>query len=104
MSMGGGSSGGTTQQQNQYQSLSPWAAPYVTSLLGAGQSQVFNTDTSGNITGINPYNAYGSYNQETGGQYGMTPSDMMAARSSVAGFSPLQVEATTAAVMRAVGL
>ena len=87
---GGGSSGGTTQQSNQYQSLSPWAQPYITSMLGAAQSQVFNTDQSGNITGINPYNAYGSYNPQTGGQYGLTPSDQMAAQSSVAGFSPLQ--------------
>ena len=91
---GGGSSGGTTQQQNQYSSLSPWAAPYVTSMLGAAQSQVFNVDpTSGNITGINPYNAFGSYNPNTGGQYGMTPSNVLAAQSSVAGFSPLQNQA-----------
>jgi hypothetical protein len=87
---GGGSSGGSTQQSNQYQSLSPWAQPYITSMLGAAQSQVFNTDQSGNITGINPYNAFGSYNQQTGGQYGLTPSDQLAAQSSVAGFSPLQ--------------
>lgn len=94
MGGGGSSSGGTTQQQNQYSSLSPWAAPYVTSMLGAAQSQVFNTDPStGNITGINPYNAFGAYNPNTGGQYGMTPSDVMAAQSSVAGFSPLQNQA-----------
>lgn len=88
--MGGGSGGGTTQQQNQYTSLAPWAQPYVTSMLGAAQSQVFNTDPSGNITGINPYNAFGAYNPNTGGQYGMNPSDVLAAQSSVAGFSPLQ--------------
>jgi len=88
---GGGNSGGTTQQQNQYQSLSPWAQPYITSMLGAAQSQVFNTDPStGQITGINPYNSFGSYNQQTNGQYGLTPSDQLAAQSSVAGFSPLQ--------------
>ena len=87
---GGGSSGGTTQQSNQYQSLSPWAQPYITSMLGAAQSQVFNTDQSGNITGINPYNSFGSYNQQTGGQYGLNPSDQLAAQSSVAGFTPLQ--------------
>ena len=81
---------GATQQQNQYTSLAPWAQPYVTSMLGAGQAQVFNTDQSGNITGINPYNAYGSINADTGGQYGMTASDQAAANASVAGFSPLQ--------------
>jgi soluble lytic murein transglycosylase-like protein len=93
---GGGGGGGqqqTTQQQNQFASLSPWAQPYITSLLGAGQSQVFNTDASGQITGINPYQAYGSFNTNTGGQYGMTPSDMAAANASVAGFTPLQQQA-----------
>ena len=86
----GGGGGGTTQQQNQYSSLSPWIAPYIGSMLGAAQQQVFNVDQSGGITGIRPYSAYGSYNPQTGGQYGMTPSDVMAAQSSVAGFSPLQ--------------
>lgn len=101
---GGGGGGGATQQQNQYQSISPWAQPYITSMLGAAQKQVFNTDASGNITGIHPYNAYGAYNPETGGQYGMTPSDMMAAQSSVAGFSPLQQQSfNTAANMQMPG-
>ena len=98
---GGGSSGGggTTQQSNQYSSLSPWAQPYVTSILGAAQNQVFQTapnttDASGNvtpgqITGINPYNAYGSFNAQ-GGQYGLTPSDQAAAQAAVAGFNPMQ--------------
>ena len=93
---GGGSSGGgggTTQQSNQYSGISPWAQPYVSSLLGAGQSQVFNTDpTTGDITGIHPYNAYGSYNPQ-GGQYGLTPSDQAAANAAVAGFTPLQQQA-----------
>ena len=96
---GGSSGGGTTQQSNQYSSLSPWAQPYVTSILGAAQNQVFQiapntTDASGNvtpgqITGINPYNAYGSFNAQ-GGQYGLTPSDQAAAQASVAGFNPMQ--------------
>jgi hypothetical protein len=138
---GGGGGGGqqqTTAQSNQYANLSPWAQPYVTSLLGAAQQQVFQTkqnpgtegywtDSAGNkvdaataqadqgfhfgggggqqynynagnpasteITGINPYNAYGAYNPATGGQYGMTPSAQMAANAAVAGFTPLQQQA-----------
>ena len=101
LGFGGGSSGGggTTQQSNQFSSISPWAQPYVTSMLGAAQNQVFQTapnttDASGNvtpgqITGINPYNAYGSFNAQ-GGQYGLTPSDQAAAQASVAGFNPMQ--------------
>ena len=142
---GGGKGGGgggqqNTQQQNQYSALSPWAQPYISSLLGAAQQQVFDTrqtagtaaipaqyvdsqgnrvsneqaasglDISGNpltlvpgtgvaatpagseITGIHPYNAYGSLNA-AGGQYGLTPSDMAAANAAVAGFTPLQQQA-----------
>ena len=159
---GGGSSGGsggTTQQANQYSGISPWAQPYVGSLLGAAQQQVFQTkatpgtaghyvdaqgntipdsvatnwqaptsttgahldmtsgryvDANGNpadappsnpysyvaatpgtteITGINPYHAYGSIDPTTGQQYGMTASDQAAAQASVAGFTPLQQQA-----------
>jgi hypothetical protein len=98
--MGGGGSGGggTTQSvSNQYSSLSPWAAPYVTSMLGAAQNQVFKTDpTSGQITGMNPYNAFGTSNGQ-GGQYGMTANDMTAANSAVAPFSQLQNQSFGAA-------
>lgn len=87
---GGGGGGGQTQQSNQYSSLSPWIAPYIGSMLGAAQQQVFNVDQSGGITGMKPYSAYGTYNPATGGQYGMSPDSMQAAQSSVAGFSPLQ--------------
>ena len=100
--MGGGGSGGggTTQSvSNSYSSLSPWAAPYVTSMLGAAQNQVFQTapsttDASGNvvqgqITGMNPYNAFGTSNGQ-GGQYGMTANDMNAANAAVAPFGSLQ--------------
>ena len=90
MGGGGSSGGGQTQQSNQYTSLSPWIQPYVSSYLGAAQQQVFQTDpTTGQLTGVNPYNPYGSYNP-AGGQYGMTPSQQAAAQSSVAGFTPLQ--------------
>ena len=106
---GGGSSGGgggTTQQSNQYSMISPWAQPYVSGILGAAQQQVFNTqsgtDANGNpttdITGIRPFNAYGSYTGQTDAngnqtQYGMNPSANAAANASVAGFQPLQNQA-----------
>jgi soluble lytic murein transglycosylase-like protein len=95
---GGGSSGGggSTQQSSQYTNLTPWAQPYVSSILGAGQQQVFDVskDESGNqtINGIRPYNAYGSFNDQ-GGQYGINPSAQAAANAAVAGFQPLQNQA-----------
>jgi hypothetical protein len=87
MAGGGSGGGGTTQQSNQFTSLSPWAQPYVTSMLGVAQSQVFNTDPSGNISGINKYTPYGY------GGAGMSPDAQNAALSSVAGFTPLQGQA-----------
>ena len=137
---GGSGGGGATQQSNQYQSLSPWAQPYISSLLGAAQQQVFNTqstpasdgyytDAQGNkvssdvaknwqgtptrdpetgqisysgtspyqyvagtpagteITGINPYKAYGYQGA------GMSAADQAAAQAAVAGFTPLQQQA-----------
>ena len=96
---GGGSSGGggAQQQSSQYQSLAPWAQPYVTSVLGAAQNQVFQTspgttDENGNyvpgqITGINPYSAYGLNGA------GQSTAAQQAAESSVAGFTPLQQQA-----------
>jgi hypothetical protein len=93
---GGGGGGGQTQQSSQYTNLTPWAQPYVTSILGAAQQQVFNTgkDESGNptIEGIRPFNAYGSFNEQ-GGQYGLNPSAQAAANAAVAGFQPLQNQA-----------
>jgi hypothetical protein len=93
---GGGGGGGQTQQSSQYTNLTPWAQPYVSSILGAGQQQVFDVskDESGNqtINGIRPYNAYGSFNDQ-GGQYGINPSAQAAANAAVAGFQPLQNQA-----------
>ena len=43
---GGPSGGGTTQQSNQYSNISPWAQPYVASILGAAQNQVFKTQST----------------------------------------------------------
>jgi hypothetical protein len=72
-------------QSNQYSNLSPYIAPYITSVLGAAQQQAFQIDPStGNISGINPYTAYGMNGA------GMSPSAQQAAQSSVAGFTPLQ--------------
>ena len=91
---GGGSSGGgggQTTQSNQFSNVSPWAQPYVNAYMSAAQQSVFNTDPSGNITGMNPYTAYGQNGA------GMSPSDQAAAQASVAGFTPLQQQSFNSA-------
>ena len=91
---GGGGGGGSQQaapQQttsNVYQTNIPdYAQPYVSNMLNATQSQLFNTDSSGNITGFNQYQPY----------TGMTQDQLTAAQSAVAGFSPLQQQAQSSA-------
>ena len=98
---GGSSGGGQATQSNQYSNISPWAQPYVNSILGAAQQQVFNmtpgttnadgTTTAPTINGINPYTAYGQNGA------GMSASDQAAAQASVAGFNPLQQQSFNAA-------
>ena len=69
-----------TQTTVQNTNIPDYAQPYVESMLGATQQQLFNTSTDANgnvnITGIKPYQPYSQ-----------NPSDY------VAGFSPLQQQA-----------
>jgi DNA-binding XRE family transcriptional regulator len=56
----GGGGGGGPQQTTAYQTNIPeYAKPYVMSMLGATQEQLFNTK-DGEITGFKPYQAYSS--------------------------------------------
>ena len=70
----GGGSSGPTQTTVQNTNIPDYAQPYVSNMLNATQSQLFQTDpTSGQITGFQPYTPYS--NDPT---------------KYVAGFSPLQ--------------
>ena len=88
---GGGSSGSTGAQQTGstvYNTNIPqYAQPYVTNMLNATQSQLFNTDSSGNITGFNQYQPYTGMDQQA----------LQNAQQAVAGFSPLQQQAQSSA-------
>jgi hypothetical protein len=72
--------GGPTETSVQQSNIPEYARPYVESMLGAAQQQIFQgtTDAEGNfnITGFNPYTPYSS--------------DM---NDYVAGFSPMQQQA-----------
>jgi len=86
VAMGGGSSGGgggspaPTQTTVQNTNVPEYARPYVETMLGAAQQQIFDytPDSEGNMvpTGIKPYTPYSS-----------NPQDY------IAGFSPLQQQA-----------
>jgi len=77
-SSGGGSSGSPapTQTNVTNTNIPTYAQPYVETMLGAAQQQIFNYDDSGNVTSMKPYTPYSS-----------SPTDY------VAGFSPLQQQA-----------
>jgi hypothetical protein len=88
---GGGGSGSTGAQQTGstvYNTNIPqYAQPYVQNMLNATQSQLFQTDANGNITGFNQYQPYTGMDQQA----------LQNAQQAVAGFSPLQQQAQSSA-------
>ena len=105
---GGGQPTSTTSTTNT-SNIPSYAQPYVENMLGATQSQLFKTqgatDANGNptidpntgqqvqnISGFNPYQAYGSTNPD-----GSQATPTQAAQAAVAGFSPLQQQAQSSA-------
>ncbi len=92
--MGGGGSGGgggPTQTRVENTNIPEYAKPYVESMLGATQQQLFNTQQGPGgetqITGIKGYTPFGAEGA------GMGPTEQAAAQAAVAGFSPLQQQA-----------
>jgi hypothetical protein len=77
---GGGSSGGgspaPTQTSVTNTNIPEYAQPYVETMLGTAQQQIFNYDDSGNVVSMKPYTPYSS-----------------TATDYIAGFSPLQQQA-----------
>jgi hypothetical protein len=55
---GGGSQPSQTTATTYQTNIPDYAQPYVESMLGATQQQLFNVDSGGNITGIKPYVPY----------------------------------------------
>lgn len=87
MGKGGGSSAPTqTSSTVQNTNVPEYARPYVENMLGATQQQLFKMDGS-NITGFQPYKAYGGEYDTAGNLTGYDPS------RAIAGFSPLQEQA-----------
>jgi hypothetical protein len=91
--MGGGSGGGggPTQTTSYQTNIPEYAKPYVETMLGATQKQLFQgTPTEGggfDITGFQPYKAYGGTYDEAGNQTSYDPS------KGIAGFQPMQTSA-----------
>jgi len=71
--VGGGDSPGPTNNTTYTQNLPEYVRPYVESMLGAAQQQVYNFNPNGTVSGFKGYNPYST--------------DM---NNYVAGFSPMQ--------------
>jgi len=93
---GGGGGGGPTQTNVQNTNVPEYAKPYVETMLGATQNQLFNTtqvaaqgETPGytRIDSFKPYQAYGGTYDDKGKQLSYDPS------KAIAGFSPAQIAA-----------
>ena len=72
----GNSSAAPTQTTVQNTNIPAYAQPYVETMLGAAQQQIFNYDGDGNVTSMKPYTPYSNN-----------------ATDYIAGFSPLQQQA-----------
>ena len=114
---GGGGSGTPTSQTITQTTIPDWLRPKVEGMLGGATQQIFNTtptqtpvlDSSGNpvmnadgtpqmqtsynINGVKPYQAYGG----TYDAQGNLTNPQQAAEAAVAGFSPLQTQVQNAA-------
>jgi hypothetical protein len=105
----GGGGGGQTTSTSYQTNIPEYARPYVDTMLGATQKQLFNTrtteatpaqyDSEGNqtsaatlggeteITGFKPYQAYGGTYDDQGNQLSYDPG------KAIAGFQPMQTNA-----------
>lgn len=89
--MGKGSGGGHTTSTSQTSNIPEYARPYVETMLGATQQQLFqgSRDEEGNfnITEFKPYQAFGGTYDQSGKQTSYDPG------KAIAGFQPMQTEA-----------
>ena len=88
MGKGGGGGGQPTQTSSNVTNTNvpEYARPYVENMLGATQKQLFQMDGK-DITGFQPYKAYGGTYDASGNQTAYDPS------KAIAGFSPMQQKA-----------
>jgi hypothetical protein len=88
MGGGGGGQSGPTQTNVQNTNIPEYARPYVETMLGTAQQQIYNYDPSGNVSGFKPYTPYGATVDPTTGAITNTAQEQ--ANAAVAPFSPLQ--------------
>ena len=79
---GGGGGGNNTTTGTTYTSNVPeYLRPYVETMMGATEKEIYNYDDKGNLSGLKPFKSYAQYDQARGGT-----------GETVAGFTPMQVQ------------
>ena len=78
-SVGGGDPGPTTNTTNT-SNLPEYVRPYVEGMLGSAQQQIYNMDSSGNISGFKPYTPYSTNMQDY--QAGFSPMQQQSFRGA----------------------
>jgi hypothetical protein len=86
---GGGGSPGPTQTTVQNTNIPEYARPYVETMLGTAQQQIYNYSPEGTVTGFKPYVPYGA---TVDAQGNITNTAQEQASAAVAPFSPLQLQ------------
>jgi hypothetical protein len=76
------SGGGPSQTTSYTTNIPEYLKDYVTTMLGAAEKEIYTTDDKGKPTGFRPFQSYSQYDQSRGGT-----------GESVAGFTPMQVQA-----------
>lgn len=61
---GGGGGGGSTTATTYTTNIPEYAKPYVNTMLGVAQKQIFNTDAEGNVTSFRPFVPYSENPQD----------------------------------------
>lgn len=86
----GGGGGGPQQTTVQNTNIPEYARPYVETMLGTAQQQIYNYDPSGTVSGFKPYIPYGATVDASGN---ITNTAQQQAQAAVAPFSPMQESA-----------
>jgi hypothetical protein len=87
----GGGGGAPSQTTVQNTNIPEYARPYVETMLGTAQQQIYNYDPSGTVSGFKPYVPYGAtVGTDANGNQIITNTAQEQAGAAVAPFSPLQ--------------
>lgn len=87
---GGGGQAPPTQTNVQNSNIPEYARPYVETMLGSAQQQIYNYGPDNTVTGFKPYTPYGATVDAAGN---ITNTAQEQANASIAPFSPLQRQA-----------